>query len=93
MPLTIQTIEELEEHNKRALPGPWYRKGFLIEETGERKHTIIDAGSRLIAQTFIAAADIEWPDPDGILICHMRNKLPDLLSAAKWALLNGFKQE
>ena len=79
--LTIQTIEELEENYKRAGFGT-----VDYEYTGNSYFTL----SREPSGEIIAK---ELEDYEAEPICDLLNNAPDLLAAAKWALLNGFKQE
>lgn len=81
MPLTIQTIEELEKDFRFFVPGI-----FTCEYTGNSYYTIY---KEVGEETFVLANGME--DYEAEALTALLNKTTDLLSAAKWALEAGYR--
>jgi hypothetical protein len=90
MPLTIQTIEELEKMDQNCSHGPWEH------EHGEICHPDRDIVKQKDAFDWVLSMQLSncptWKD-DAEFIVTMRNNLPDLLAAARWAMERGYTGE
>lgn len=93
MPLTIQTIEELEKMEMLVTKGDWRpRRAPSGTHSSITRPKIVNEWTVIDRPAFIFASG-HTPNADADLICAMRNNLPDLLSAAKWALERGYTGE
>jgi len=86
--LTKQTIEELRKMDANCTQGPWEH------EHGQISHPDRDIVKQEDDFDWILSMQISnsptWKD-DAEFIVSMRNNLPDLLSAASWAIEKGYR--